>query len=109
MITSQRCVVDTPLTPLRFLRRAADVYPEKTAIVDGWRRLSYREAADSAAALARAIAASGVGAGDSIAYLAGNSAELVIAHFGVPLAGAALVAINTRLSSDEIAYILDHC
>ena len=109
MITSQRCVVDTPLTPLRFLRRAADVYPEKTAIVDGSRRLSYTEAAESAAAVARAIAASGVGAGDSIAYLAGNSAELVIAHFGVPLAGAALVAINTRLSSDEIAYILDHC
>jgi len=101
--------LDTPLTPLRFLRRAADVYPDKTAIVDGPRRFSYTEAAESAAALARAIAAGGVGAGDSIVYLASNSAELVIAHFGVPLAGSALVAINTRLSSDEIAYILDHC
>ncbi|HUE33663.1 MAG TPA: AMP-binding protein [Mycobacterium sp.] len=101
--------LDTPLTPLRFLRRAADVYPDKTAIVDGPRRFSYTEAAESAAALARAIAAGGVGAGDSIVYLASNSAELVIAHFGVPLAGSVLVAINTRLSSDEIAYILDHC
>ena len=61
MITSQRCVVDTPLTPRRFLRRAADVYPENTAIVDGSRRLNYTEAAESAAALgARSRSMSGV-------------------------------------------------
>lgn len=101
--------LDTPLTPLWFLRRAADVHPRKTAIVDGPRRFSYTEAAASAIALARAITASGVRPGESIVYLASNSAELVIAHFGVPLSGAVLVATNTRLSSEEIAYILDHC
>lgn len=101
--------LDTPLTPLRFLRRAADVYPGKIALIDGPRRLDYAGFADRATTLARAIRASGVGAGENIAYLATNSAELVIAHFGVPLAEAVLVAVNVRLSGDEIAYILDHC
>lgn len=101
--------LDTPLTPLHFLRRAASVHPDKEAIVDGPRRLSYADVAARATELARAIMASGVGAGDSIVYLASNSAELVIAHFGVPMARAVLVATNTRLSSQEIAYILDHC
>ena len=101
--------LDTPLTPLRFLRRAADVHPDKLAIVDGPRRISYADAAFQAVRLARAITASGVAPGESVVYLASNSAELVLAHFGVPLARAVLVATNIRLSSDEIAYILDHC
>ena len=101
--------LDTPLTPLRFLRRSADVHPGKEAIVDGERRFSYADAADHAERLARAIAASGVTAGESVVYLSRNTAELVLANFGVPLAGAVLVTLNVRLSSAEIEYILDHC
>ena len=100
--------LDTPLTPLRFLARAAEVYPDKEAIVDGERTLTYAEFAAGVTRLARALRASGVGPGDRVAYLAPNSAELLVAHFAVPLAGAVLVAINTRLAAEEIDYICDH-
>jgi fatty-acyl-CoA synthase len=98
----------TPLTPLRFLERSAEVFPGKTAIVDGARRLNYREFAREATRLARALQAVGVERGDRIAYLCPNTPELLMAHFAVPLAGAVLVAINTRLSPDEVRYICDH-
>jgi fatty-acyl-CoA synthase len=97
-----------PLTPLRFLERAAEVFGGKTAIVDGDRRLDYRQMADAAEELARALLASGVEPGDRVAYLCPNTAEMLIAHFGVPLAGAVLVAVNTRLSPAEVGYICDH-
>ncbi len=101
--------LDVPLTPLRFLERAADVYPDKEAVIDGPRRITYGQIAAQATRLARAIQASGVQPGEHVVYVASNSAELIAAHFAVPLAGAVLVAINTRLSSPEIAYILEHC
>src|SRR3954470_6962184 len=101
-------VYTTPLTPLRFLERSAEIFPAKTAIVDGERRVSYREFALQATRLARALQAVGVERGDRVAYLCPNSAELLVAHFGVPLAGAVLVAINTRLAPDEVVYICDH-
>ncbi|KQR96339.1 hypothetical protein ASG12_19400 [Williamsia sp. Leaf354] len=100
--------LDTPLTPLRFLERAAEVHPDAIGIVDGDRRMTNREFADAAQSLAAAVRASGVAAGERVAFLATNRAELLIAHFGVPLAGAVLVAVNTRLSPDEIAYICEH-
>ncbi|HKM57220.1 MAG TPA: AMP-binding protein, partial [Chthoniobacterales bacterium] len=77
----------TPLTPLVFLERSAQVYPEKTAIVYGDRRISYTEFAAAATRLAHALRASGVRPGDRVAYLLPNIPELLIAHFGVPLAG----------------------
>jgi len=98
----------TQLTPLLFLERAADVFPTRTAIGYGSRRDSYREFADHAQRLASALAASGVGPGDRVAYLLPNVPELLVAHFGVPLAHAVLVAVNTRLSGPEVAYILQH-
>jgi fatty-acyl-CoA synthase len=101
-------VFRTELTPLSLLGRSADVFPEKTAIVYGERRLSYREFAAAATRLARALQASGIKPGDRVAYLMPNLPELLIAHFGVPLAGAVLVAINTRLSPEEVGYILKH-
>src|SRR3954453_21517499 len=101
-------VSTTPLTPLRFLERSADVFPDKTAIVDGERRVSYREFALQATRLARALQAVGVERGDRVAYLCPNTAELLVAHFAVSLAGAVLVAINTRLAADEVVYICDH-
>ena len=84
------------------------MFPEKTAVVHGSERLTYRALAEAATRLALALKASGVEPGDRVAYLCPNIPELLVAHFGVPLAGAVLVAINTRLSSEEIRYILEH-
>lgn len=100
--------LDTPLTPLRFLGRTAEVHPEKVAVIDGKRTFTYREFAATITRLAHAFRASGVGPGDRVAYLASNSAELLAAHYAVPLAGGILVATNTRLAAEEVAYICDH-
>jgi fatty-acyl-CoA synthase len=108
MAIARNTASDAPLTPLRFLERAAAVHPERIGIVDRDRRLSYAEVGCLATRLARSLQASGIEPGDRVAYLAPNTAELLIAHFGVPLAGGVLVAINTRLSSKEVAYILRH-
>ena len=98
----------TALTPLAFLERASDVFADKTAIAYGDRRLSYAEFGDEATQLARALHASGVQPGDRVAYMLPNIPEMLVAHFGVPLAGAVLVAVNTRLSPEEVAYVCNH-
>jgi fatty-acyl-CoA synthase len=98
----------TPLTPLSFLRRSAAVYPDKVAIVHGTARHTYADFARDAQRLARGLRASGVGPGDRVACLLPNVPEMLVAHFGVPLGRAVLVAVNTRLSSEEVRYILDH-
>jgi fatty-acyl-CoA synthase len=97
-----------PLTPLDFLRRSADVYPDKVAIVDGERRFTYRTFGDRAARLAAVVRSAGVRPGDTVAVLAPNGAEMLEAHYGVPLAGAVLNAINTRLDAAAVAFILEH-
>jgi acyl-CoA synthetase (AMP-forming)/AMP-acid ligase II len=97
-----------PLTPLRFLERSAEVFPEKVAIICGDRRFTYREFADEATRIARALRASGIGQGDRVAYLSPNLAEMLIAHFAVPLAGGVIVAMNVRLSPGEVGYISRH-
>ncbi len=101
-------VWNTQLTPLAFLRRSADVYPDKTAIVYGDRTHTYAQFAAEATRVAHALRGSGVEPGDRVAYLLPNVPEMLVAHFAVPLAGAVLVAINTRLSTEEVRYILDH-
>jgi fatty-acyl-CoA synthase len=98
---------DTPLSPLRFLQRSAEVFPRKTAIIHGSRRYSYADFAAEAQQLARAIKAR-IRPGDRVAFLCPNVPELLIAHYAVPLAGGVLVALNTRLSPREIRYILEH-
>ncbi len=98
----------TPLTPLAFLGRSAEVYPEKVAIRYGARSLTYRELAEEVTRVAQAFRASGVEPGDRVAYLMPNIPEMVVAHFAVALAGGVLVAINTRLAPDEVRYICDH-
>src|SRR3954463_15876469 len=98
----------TPLTPLAFLERSAEVFPDKEAIVYGERRVTYRAFAAEATRVAHGLKATGVEPGDRVAYLLPNIPEMLVAHFGVPLAGAVLVAINTRLAPEEIAYICDH-
>jgi acyl-CoA synthetase (AMP-forming)/AMP-acid ligase II len=98
----------TALSPLSFLERSARVWPGKTAVIYGARRLTYSELAAGAQRVARALRASGVGPGDRVAYLMPNLPEMLIAHYAVPLAGAVLVAVNTRLTAEEVAYILRH-
>ncbi|MEX1288038.1 MAG: AMP-binding protein, partial [Acidimicrobiia bacterium] len=101
-------VNDTQLTPLLFLERAGEVFADKVAIRHGDRALTYADMAVEATRLANALAASGIEAGDRVAYLCPNIPEMLVAHFGVPLRHAVLVAINTRLAPDEVRYILDH-
>jgi fatty-acyl-CoA synthase len=98
----------TELTPVDLLARAAFMYPEKVAVVHGDRRRSYAEFAERAWRLANALRAAGLEKGDRVATLLPNSPAMLEAHFGVPAAGGILVTVNTRLSSDEIEYILRH-
>ena len=98
----------TALTPLSFLERSARVWPDKVAVIYGGRRLTHASLAAEAAQVARALRASGVEPGDRVAYLMPNLPEMLIAHFAVPLAGGVLVAINTRLTAEEVSYILRH-
>jgi fatty-acyl-CoA synthase len=101
-------VYRTELTPLSFLERSAIVFGDKTAIAYRDRDLTYQEMAALTTRVARALEASGVGQGDRVAFLCPNIPEMLVAHFAVPLLGAVLVAVNTRLSPEEIRYILDH-
>ena len=98
----------TPLTPLRFLERASSVHPNRTAIIDGPRTFTYAAMGAQVTRLAHAFRARGLQSGDRVAYLAPNCAEMLVAHFAVPLAGGLLVTINTRLSAEEIAGIVEH-
>ena len=97
-----------PLTPVSFLDRSAKVFEHRTAVVDGDLRLTYAEFDERADRLAGAVAAFGVEPGDRVALLAPNSHVLLEAHYGVPRAGAVLVALNNRLSPSELAYIVGH-
>jgi fatty-acyl-CoA synthase len=96
------------LTPLDFLARSADVYPARTAIVCGDRRLSYAAFRDRAARLAGAVRGRGVAPGETVSVLAPNVPEMLEAHYGVPLAGCVLNALNTRLDAAAIGFILGH-
>jgi len=101
-------VSNTALTPLSFLERSARVFPDKAAVIYGERRLTYLELATEATRVAHALRASGIQPGDRVAYVMPNLPEMLVAQFAVPLAGAVLVSVNTRLSDEEIAYILNH-
>jgi fatty-acyl-CoA synthase len=97
-----------PLTPLSFLEWAEAVYPAKTAVIHGDRHYSYREFGERCRRLASALEKQGVGIGDTVSVMAPNCPALLEAHYGVPMAGAVLNAINTRLDASTIAFILDH-
>jgi fatty-acyl-CoA synthase len=101
-------VFRTELNPVDFLDRAAYIYPDKTAVVHGKRRYSYRELADRSWRLANALRSAGLAKGDRVAALLFNSSAMLEAHFGVPAAGGILVAVNNRLSGAEVGYILQH-
>jgi fatty-acyl-CoA synthase len=97
-----------PLTPIGFLLRSAAVYPDHAAVVHGARRYSWREALARCRRLASALAARGIGRGDTVAMMAANTPEAFEAHFGVAMAGAVLNALNIRLDAETIAFILRH-
>ncbi|WP_210603161.1 AMP-binding protein [Brevibacterium oceani] len=101
--------LDTALTPLRFLERSLEAHPDREAIVDGPRRFTYRDMAETVQRLAEGLTRRGLKEGDTVAVLAPNSAEALIAHYAVPLAGGVLVMLNTRLAPPEVEYILGHC
>jgi fatty-acyl-CoA synthase len=96
------------LTPLTFLPRTAAIHPERTAIVHGARRLTYRDFDTRSRRLASALAAHGIGEGDTVSVVLPNVPAMLEAHQGVPMLGAVLNAINTRLDARTIAYILAH-
>ncbi len=99
----------SPLTPLDFLARSAWVYRNRIAVVDGDRRFTYAEFNERVHRQATALRALGVQPGDRVAVLALNSPAALEAHFGVLLAGAVLVMLNTRLQATELAWIVNHC
>src|SRR5512144_3387256 len=101
-------VYRTELTPVSFLVRSAYVFPEKTAVVHGKRRYTYRQLGERVNRLASGLRGAGLQKHDRVAFLCPNVPAMLEAHYGVPAAGGVLVAINTRLSPDEIGYILAH-
>ena len=99
---------DVPLSPLGFLSRSAAIYPDRVAVIHGERRITYRELRTRAARLASALAQIGVGERDTVSVVLPNVPAMLDVHNGVPMLGAVLNAINTRLDSRTIAYILRH-
>jgi len=97
-----------PLTPLSFLERAADVYPEHTAIIHGSIKRSYLEFYERSLKLASALSKKGVVRGDTVSVILPNTPAMLESHYGVPMCGAVLHSINTRLDAETVAYQLDH-
>jgi len=97
-----------PLTPLTFLERAADVYPDHIAIIHGALRRTYRDFHARSKKLASALAKRGIGRGDTVAVLLANTPAMLECHYGVPMTGAVLNTLNTRLDAAIISFSLDH-
>jgi fatty-acyl-CoA synthase len=97
-----------PLTPLSFLDRTAEIYPDRLALIDEGRRFTWTEVRKRCQALAASLVRLGVKPGDVVSVLAPNTAEMFEAHFAVAMAGAVLNTINYRLDVETVAYILDH-
>jgi fatty-acyl-CoA synthase len=98
----------SPLSPLGFIDRAARVFPEHLAVVHGARRYSWSETYARCRRLASALIGNGIGVGDTVAVMAANTPEMVEAHFGVPMTGAVLNTLNTRLDAEAIGFMLSH-
>ncbi len=96
-----------PLTPISFLQRTAEIYGEREAIIYGTRRYSWRQCYERCLRMASSLTELGIGKGDTVAVLAFNTPEMFEAHFFVPMTGAVLNTINTRLDAETLAYILD--
>ena len=97
-----------PLTPLSFIQRTAEVYPDSLAIVHGELRRTWAETYSRCRQLASALRQAGIGKNDTVAVILPNTPPMVEAHFGVPMAGAVLNSLNTRLDPEAVAFMLDH-
>jgi fatty-acyl-CoA synthase len=97
-----------PLTPLSFLERAAYVYPNKVSIIHGAQRFTWQETYARCRRLASALAKRGIGVGDTVAVMLPNIPAMVEVHFGVPMTGATLNTLNTRLDAEAIGFMLEH-
>ena len=97
-----------PLTPLSFLARAAGIYPQRPACIHGSRQITYTQMYGRCRRLASALQARGIGVGDTVSVMAPNVPAMLEAHYGVPMSGAILHTINTRLDADSIAFMLEH-
>ncbi|MDI1275398.1 acyl-CoA synthetase [Polaromonas sp.] len=96
------------LSPLSFIERSAEVYPDRLAVVHGGLRRSWSEVFTRCRQLASALQQRGIGKGDTVAVMLPNTPPMVEAHFGIPVLGAVLNALNTRLDPETIAFMLDH-
>ena len=97
-----------PLTPLSFLERAAQVFPNRTAIIHGKQRIRYADFYARSRRLASALSKQGIRKGDTVAVMLSNTPPMLEAHYGVPMLGAVLNALNTRLDAKAIAFMLEH-
>ena len=97
-----------PLTPLTFLERAATVFPNHIAIIHGAIRRNYDEFYRRSRQLASALSNKGIGRGDTVSVMLANTPAMLESHYGVPMSGAVLHSLNTRLDPAVIAYQLDH-
>ena len=97
-----------PLTPTAFLHRTANVFPDRIGVVDGDTKFRYGDFLDRCLRFAGALRGIGVEPGDRVALLAGNSHVMLAAHYAVPFSGGVLVALNTRITPADMAFILQH-
>ncbi|MDR3453133.1 MAG: acyl-CoA synthetase [Rhodoferax sp.] len=97
-----------PLSPLSFIERTAEVYPDRLAVVHGELRRNWGELYERCRRLASALSRHGIQKGDTVAVMLPNTPPMVEAHFGIPMAGAVLNALNTRLDAETLAFMLDH-
>jgi fatty-acyl-CoA synthase len=97
-----------PLSPLSFIARTAFVYPKRISAIQGERQYTWLETYTRCRQLASALKGRGIGKGDTVAAMLPNVAQMLEAHFGVPMAGAVLNTLNTRLDAEALAFMLDH-
>ena len=97
-----------PLSPLSFIERSAFVYPKRISVIQGARQYTWKESYDRCRQLASALKSRGIGKGDTVAVMLPNSAPMFECHFGVPMIGAVLNTLNTRLDAEAIAFMLAH-
>src|SRR5215471_17294090 len=97
-----------PLTPLTFIAWSAHVYPRRIAVIHGARRFTWEETYTRCRRLASALVGKGIGVGDTVAVMLANTPEMYECHFAIPMAGAVLNTLNTRLDPDALAFMLKH-
>src|SRR5687768_5461671 len=107
--TAERSLMETPLTPLEFARRARSLYADRLAVVDGRLQLTYEQFFVRCDRWSHVLASWGVRAGDRVAYIAPNTHAQLESFYAVPQLGAVVVPLNYRLTGDDFAFMIAHC